>query len=175
MSLYHVHNNDTSIRMYFSNAKPAFTPISHPHSVLLSVSVALYGVTEAYLLREDGAEVPQNQKGKIIFCCMQRKLMLLGEERKDLELLGRFSCLIYDKNQYRQRLQWAPGRRDCRKAQDILREEAHTFLSLSCANRTALIVNDVSERISGKKDGMRWREKVNILDFAGKVLQSSHV
>lgn len=58
----HVHNNDTSIRMYFSNAKPAFTPISHPRSVLLSVSVAVYGVTEAYLLREDGAEVPQNQK-----------------------------------------------------------------------------------------------------------------
>lgn len=29
------------------------------------------------------------------------------------------------------------------------------FLSLSCANRTALIVNDVSERISGKKEGMR--------------------
>ncbi len=38
----------TSIRMYFSNAKPALTPISHPHSVLLSVSV---GVTEAYILK----------------------------------------------------------------------------------------------------------------------------
>lgn len=38
--------------MYFSNAKPALTPISHPHSVL-SVSVALYGVTEpeAYIMR----------------------------------------------------------------------------------------------------------------------------
>lgn len=94
----HVHNNDTSIRMYFSNAKPALTPISHPHSVLLSVSVALYGVTEAYLLREERAEVPKTRK-KIIFCCMQRKLMLLGEKRKDLELLGRFSRLIYDKNQ----------------------------------------------------------------------------
>ncbi len=38
----------TSIRMYFSNAKPALTPISHPYSVLLSVSA---GVTEAYILR----------------------------------------------------------------------------------------------------------------------------
>jgi len=47
----------------------------------------------------DGAEVPQNQKEKIIFGCMRRKLMLLGAERKDLELSGRFSCLIYDKNQ----------------------------------------------------------------------------
>lgn len=26
--------------MYISNAKPAMTPISHPHSVLLPVSVA---------------------------------------------------------------------------------------------------------------------------------------
>lgn len=85
--------------MYFSNTKPALTSISHPHSVLLSVTVVLYGVTEAYLLREDGAEVPQNQKENIIFCCMLRKPMLLGEERKDLELLGRFSRLIYDKNQ----------------------------------------------------------------------------
>ncbi len=85
----------TSIRMYLSNAKPALTPISHPHSVLLSVSVGI----QRLISWEDGAEVPQNQKEKIIFCCMQKKLMLLGEERMDLELLGRFSRLIYDKNQ----------------------------------------------------------------------------
>lgn len=43
-------------------AQTALTSISHPHSVLLPVSVALYGVTEAYLLREDGAEVPKTRK-----------------------------------------------------------------------------------------------------------------
>lgn len=60
VSVYiHVLNNNTSIPMYFLNAKPALAAISHPHSVLLPVSVALYAVTEAFLLKRMGQRSPK--------------------------------------------------------------------------------------------------------------------
>lgn len=48
--------------MYFLNAKPALAAISHPHSVLLPVSVALYAMTEAFLLKRMGQRCPKTRK-----------------------------------------------------------------------------------------------------------------
>ncbi len=97
MCAYHyilVHNNDK-----YSHVFLKCKACTHSYKSSLFCIVVCICWRDWGLSWEDGAEVPQNQKEKIIFCCMQRKLMLLGEERMDLELLGRFSRLIYDKNQ----------------------------------------------------------------------------